>query len=228
MVRRLFSLAAVTVMLAALWPAVSSPARAGAWPREKGTGFFTGSSRIAGPSLGGPIAVYSASYLEYGLGRDLTLGLDLGHGVSGRSKAIMFLRYPIRMPGNGHHVAIELGVGTIAGEPALRPGLSYGRGFSTRRGGSGWMAADGFAEYTPRSGRVDLKADLTLGFNHGTRFKSIFQVQTGLSRGDPSFVRLAPSMVMRMGRNTHIELGVTAGLVGDRELGFKLGFWRDF
>lgn len=206
----------------------AAPAQAGAWPREKGTGFLTGSTRIAGTSLNGPVAVYSASYLEYGLARDLTIGLDLGHGVSGRSKAIVFLRYPLKIAGPQHKLAIELGIGTIAGDPAVRPGLNYGRGFSTRRGLSGWLAVDGVAEYAPGTGRIDLKSDLTLGFNHGTRFKSIFQVQTGISRGDPSFVRLAPSLVLRTGPRTHVELGVTAGLVGDREFGLKLGFWRDF
>ena len=115
----------------------------------------------------------------------------------------------------------------IAGEASLRPGLSYGHGFAGKRR-SGWIALESFVEYRVSTGRTDFKTDLTIGFNHNDRFKTILQVQGGVSTGDPSFVRLAPSAIIRTGPKTHLEIGLTTGLRGDPETGFKFGFWREF
>ena len=201
---------------------------AGAWPREKGHGFLSAASRISAPAWDGPRSIYSTTYLEYGLGRRLTAGFDIGHGISGLGKAIVFLRKSLPETDGGHVFAAELGLGLIAGEPAVRPGLSYGRGFDRRNGGSGWFSVESVAEIRLDSGQTDYKADFTFGFNHGGGHKSIFQLQTGVSQGDPSFIRAAPSVVMRMGRKSHLELGLTAGIVGDTHYGVKLGLWRHF
>jgi len=219
---------ALLMLCLTLFGARSAPVSAGAWAREKGHGFVSSTSRIAARDSDGPYSIYSTTYLELGLGHDLTLGLDIGHGVSGTSKAVLFMRHPLGELFPGHLFAAEIGVGRIAGEPVLRPGLSYGHGFTTKRGQGGWLAIENFAEFGFATQRVDFKADFTLGLNHGDRFKSIFQMQTGVSHGDPVFARFAPSLVMRMGRVTHVELGLTAGLVGDDQYGVKLGFWRDF
>ena len=218
----------LTMLCVALLGWLAAPVSAGAWPREKGSGFVSSTSQIAASDPEGPYSVYSTVYLEYGLGHDLTVGLDIGHGVSGNSKGVLFLRRPLGEVFPGHLVAAELGIGRIAGQAVLRPGLSYGHGLSRRNGQGGWLSVESFAEFSLATGSVDFKADFTLGLNHGERFKSIFQLQTGVSEGDPAFARLAPSLVMRMGRAGHIELGLTVGLAGDDQFGLKLGFWRDF
>ena len=44
----------------------------------------------------------------------------------------------------------------------------------------------------------------------------------------PFLTRLAPSVVMKTGKNSHLEIGLTGGVIGDKSYGVKLGFWRDF
>ncbi|MDU8927156.1 hypothetical protein RXV86_07155 [Alisedimentitalea sp. MJ-SS2] len=204
------------------------PASAGAWPRDKRSGFVSVASRVSATSWAGPHNVYSTVYLEYGLGRNLTAGVDIGHGISGTGKAVFFLRKSLPPTPNGHIFAGELGLGLIAGEPAIRPGLSYGKDLSRRGGRTGWLSLETTAEIRLDSGQTDFKADVTLGLNHGDRFKSMLQVQTGIRHGDPGFVRAAPSVAIKVGKKTHLELGGTAGLIGDKSYGFKIGFWRSF
>ncbi|MDQ2091670.1 hypothetical protein [Marimonas arenosa] len=215
-------------LMAALFAALAGPVAAGAWPRDRKEGFLSATSRISGPGWAGPYSVYSTTYIEYGLGRRLTAGFDIGHGISGSGKAVVFLRKSLPEMGRGHVVAAELGLGQIAGEPTVRPGLSWGRGITRRSGSTGWLSLETVAEFRLDSGRVDLKADFTLGLNHGARLKSILQVQTGVSQGDPSFIRAAPSVAVKLGRKAHVELGLTAGIVGDTDYGLKLGLWREF
>jgi len=206
---------------------LSGPAFAGAWPRGAGKGFATASTRLLASDPAGPVYRYSTLYLEYGLNDRLTLGLDAGRGVSGDSKVIAFLRFPIIAPRRGTYWAAELGLGQIAGETTLRPGISYGRGFSAGQR-SGWIAIDTLAEFRVASKRTDLKADVTIGLNYSDRVKGILQLQTGVSSGDPSFLRLAPSVIIRTSQNSNIEFGLNAGLLGDKTLGVTFGFWRDF
>ncbi|WP_322866347.1 hypothetical protein U5922_009140 [Aquicoccus sp. G2-2] len=211
------------------------PGMAGAWPRTKGDGFLASASRITATTQDGPYGVYSTAYFEYGIGRDYTAGADFGRGISGKTKSILFLRAaPFGLQG-GHLFALEIGVGEIAGAATLRPGLSYGHGFSGASGiigalsnGSGWASVETYAEINLTNGRTDFKADFTLGLNHGARLKSIVQLQTGKSRGDPLFMRLAPSIVIKAGKLGQIELGATADIAGGHQLGLKLGLWQDF
>lgn len=226
MIRRTISITLRLALALACLAAVSGPASAGAWPRAKGSGFLASSARFGFTDLSGPYAIYSTSYLEYGLGRSYTLGLDVGHAISGRSKAVAFLRLPPFEPAPGHLLALEIGMGRIAGGWALRPGLSYGHGIAGRR--PGWFSVESVLEYGLTTARRDFKTDITLGLDHGDRLKTILQLQTGVSLGDPSFIRLAPSVVYRVSRKSHIEIGATAGLRGDSEYGLKIGFWRDF
>lgn len=205
----------------------ASPAFSGAWPRAKGEVFLAGATRVAATRLEGPYSIYSTAYLEYGLNDRLTLGLDFGHGISGATKMIAFVQHPLPIGSDRHRFAAQIGLGQISGEATLRPGLSYGFGFE-RDGGPGWVSIDSVAEIRLASGHTDYKSDITLGLSHGDRMKSVFQIQTGLSHGDPSFIRLAPSLVIRVGARTHLEIGMTKGLVGDHQTGFKIGFWRKF
>lgn len=215
--------AAVVLMLACL--ALATPAQAGAWPRGKGNVFLTFSHHATAGRLSGPVYNYTAFYMEYGLNETLTLGLDLGHGVSGEDKAIVFLRGPLWEPGRFGRLGWEMGLGRIAGANALRPGLSYGMDLP---GGAGWLALDILIEIPLDAPRLDRKADLTLGLNHSDRLRSIWQLQTGKSQGDPGFARIAPSLVWKLRDNTHVELGASAEMRSARAFGLKLGIWQEF
>ena len=185
------------------------------------------SFQATAPSLTGPVNYYTSSYVEYGLTDKLTLGSDVGHGVSGNAKALIFLSYPIGTIGDKHNFAAEIGVGRIAGDSVLRPGLNYGFGFKNRVG-QGWFTLDALFEHHLSEGHTDVKADITVGLNHERGFKSIVQLQLGQQRGDNGFVRLAPSFAMPMGRKMHFELGFSTELRGPKAYGIKAGIWRAF
>ncbi len=215
------------IRLALLLLAFASVAHAGAWPRGKGNGFAMVSLQATAPSLSGPVSYYTSSYVEFGLTDKLTLGSDVGHSVSGNSKALLFLSYPIATLGEKHHFAAEISFGRIAGDTVVRPGLNYGFGFENRIG-KGWFTLDSLFEHHIDRGHTDVKADITLGFNHERGFKSILQLQLGKQRGDNGFARLAPSFAMPMGRKMHFELGFSTELRGPKAYGIKAGLWRAF
>lgn len=213
--------------LVVLFALLAEPLFAGAWPRGKGNSFASFSFQLTDRDFFAPFNTYTALYLEHGITEKITLGLDTGRGVSGKNKTILFISHPLLRTDSGHNFGVDLGLGYLAGEPAIRPGLSYGRGFSTDKG-SGWFAVDTVMEYTLSTGRIDLKSDITYGLSYHPTMKTILQLQTGISAFDPPFARLAPSLVFKTGEKTHIEVGLAIGLVGDSNYGFKLGMWRDF
>ncbi len=210
----------VLALIFSLLPAV---AQAGAWLREPGHGFFSATTYLLEPGSGGQH--YAGVYLEYGLNKRLTFGLDLGRGVSGNTKSIAFLRWPLAGTGR-HRVALDLGIGEIAGNPTLRPGLSYGTGFDGPLG-SGWLSLETAAERNLRAGCTDYKADLTLGLNR-PRHKILLQLQSGKAAGDPAFLRIAPSVTRDIGKGWQVELGLTREVIGGHAGGLKLGLWREF
>ena len=208
-----------------LAPLMAPPAFAGAWPRGDGKVFLTFSHHVTAAAVTGPFYNYTAFYLEYGLNDRFTLGLDLGNGVSGEDKAVVFLRGPLWQDARMGRLGWELGLGRIAGAHALRPGISYGKALP---GGAGWLALDVVAEIPLDAPRLDRKADLTLGFNHSDRLRSIWQVQTGKSQGDPGFARIAPSLIVKLRKGSYLEVGASAELRGPRAFGLKIGSWQEF
>lgn len=211
-------------------------AQAGAWPREKGTWFVAGATRVAWPqdmrtwtSLE-PTEDYQTLYVEYGLTPDWTLGLDLGRSVSGGNKTIAFAQYPLRNRDSGPKVALQFGLGEVAGDTVLRPGLLVGWGLK-----NGWLTFDTLAE-VHTDGGTDLKMDATYGRNLPGDRKLILQLQTGLQHDDAPFARFAPSLVSPMDNvltrkidaRISTEVGATWGLTGDASMGLKMGFWLEF
>ncbi|MGP6086917.1 hypothetical protein [Antarctobacter jejuensis] len=205
-------------------------AEAGAWPRQKGDGFASVSVRLGWPqdvrewiSLE-PTRDYSTLYVEYGLTDRLTLGLDLGHSVSGAGKTVAFLQYPLRRADTGPKVTGQLGFGVISGKEVVRPGVSLGWGLE-----KGWISVDSVAEAYLQTGHVDYKVDFTWGRNIGKNgHKLILQLQTGQPDARAPFARLAPSLVVPVRGRFKVETGVTIGLTGDKSVGLKLGLWTNF
>ncbi|MCT4556238.1 MAG: hypothetical protein N4A53_16270 [Pelagimonas sp.] len=216
-----------TVLVAGLLTAET--AAAGAWPKQKGSGFASVATRFSWPQdiealkLNPKGEGYHTFYLEYGLTDQITIGLDMGHSVSGASKTLGFARYPLRSKDKGPRISAALGFGKIGGETVMRPALHLGWGLK-----KGWFTIDTMAEYHFGSGDTDYKLDVTWGRNLKKDRKLILQMQTGQQAGDHGFVRLAPSYVRPMGKRLKVETGVTWGLVGDSSMGIKLGLWTEF
>ena len=209
------------LLLLTLCPAA---ALAGAWLREEGTGFSSLSFYASEPF--DEESYYTGLYLEYGLRPNLTVGFDLGRGVTGQGKTIAFARLPIKRQGQ-NRLAFELGLGRIAGQQVLRPGLAYGRGFDTRWGG-GWLALDSFVELDLGDRQVDVKSDLTLGVTLDSGRRWMLQLQAGRAADEPEFLRIVPSTTYEIRPGWQLELGLSKALTGARESGVKLGLWRAF
>lgn len=207
----------------------ASVAQAGAWPRDKGSLFATATIRLAWPqdittwTSIDPAQVYRTIYLEYGLTRKVTLGLDLGRAVSGAGKTVAFVQYPLRDRNTGPAISGQIGIGRIAGKQIVRPGLSIGWGLPR-----GWLSLDGIAEFEPKDGTTDYKLDATWGWNLPRDRQLILQLQTGDTHVDLPFARIAPSFVVPIGRRVRMESGVAWGLTGDTAMGLTFGLWSEF
>jgi hypothetical protein len=214
-------------------------AAAGAWPREKGATFLsvshtvsTGLATLLVPTE--DLRGYTSFYAEHGLTATWTVGLDAGSGsgtdTSPRA-ALVFARRPLGH-GEVNRFAAEFGLGyqhdaTDGSQARLRPGLSWGRGFESRWGG-GWLGLETSADLRLPSGDVAYKADATAGLRPREDWMVIFQVQTGLYPDSDPLVRLAPSVVRRLGGHAHAQLGLLAGVAGDDAIGAKLALWFEF
>jgi hypothetical protein len=218
----------IILTILTLW-LCASQALAGAWPRAKGSGFVSVSNRLSWPqntdhwTSSEPTDRYSTIYLEYGASDRLTLGLDLGHSVSGAGKTLIFAQLPVFARDQSWHMTGQMGFGEIERRATLRPGLALGRGLP-----QGWLSLETMAEIALENKETDYKLDLTYGRNLREDQKLIIQIQTGLPEGEEGFVRLAPSYVRPFGKRLKLEQGVTYGLRGDSSMGVKLGLWADF
>lgn len=232
----------VSLMLAAL----AGPVSAGAWPREKGTAFVsishaasTGTQTLLTPFM--TISNYTGLYAEYGLTERLTLGLEAGFGSSPEDEEAdaydveagsVFLRHPLWSDDSGHRTAIQLGFGRISEtsrEDQIRiiPALAWGYGFESRWGG-GWMGIEASADIRRPSGEVVWKADATLGLKPTDSWMGILQVQTGLYPEADPLIRIAPSVVRKLGTRLNLQLGAFAGIEGDDSVGAKAALWITF
>lgn len=216
-------------VLVVLWCLISGQALAGAWPREAGTGFVSSALSLSWPQEIAtwdnltPTGDYASLYLEYGLTEQLTLGLDLGHTSQGAGKTVVFVQHPLNTTNASTKIALQLGLGQISGALSVRPGVLVGRGLP-----NGWFALESFAEIQISERRMDYKIDVTRGWTLPKSRKFILQLQSGVPARQDSYSKLAPSLVVPIKPRTHLELGMSWGLVGDRSMGLKLGMWHEF
>lgn len=203
---------------------LAGQADAGAWPRAEGETFLSISAEA--DSLGTPDP-YTALYLEYGLTRTLTLGLDAGRNTTGHSEALVFARRPLNRPGAALKWAAELGAGRIGGATVLRPGLSLGR--AIRLGGQpGWAALDARADIDLATGRSDLSADYTLGLTVTNQARVILQIRSHDGLFDSTAARALAAMVIEHRPGRYLDIGMTARPADIRDIGLRLGIWRRF
>lgn len=204
-----------------LWLVLTGPALAGAWPRGKGNVFVAGSTYVMSSGA------YTGLYAEWGVTDRLTLGLDLGRGVSGQDKAVAFVQAPLMRPVAGHRFAWQIGAGVIAGDTVIRPGLSWGKGIDWA-GRPGWVALDMVAEMRTETLAIDAKTDLTLGVSISDARKIMLQFQSGVQFGDDPFLRIVPSMTFALSDHARLEIGLSHSLRGASDSGLKIGVWLSF
>jgi hypothetical protein len=198
------------------------PAWAGAWQREKGSWFSAPSSTWAADG-----SFFNAHYVEYGLWDWMTIGVDTGFASDGSISTVFFTRVPLWSSDSGHRIALEVGGGNQAGRPVSQTGLSYGRGLTTKYGG-GWMAIDAKATIDLWSGIASYKVDSTVGLSPSDKWKAILQIQTDVLPGVSHTMKVAPSVVRKLGKRTHLEFGGSEVVLGGRGSSLKVGVWLDF
>lgn len=214
----------------------SGSAHAGAWPRDKGAFFLSVSQRlsteIAGltSSPGNQPDSYANFYGEYGVTRRLTFGFDAGYTGDWQYSAMGFLRYTLTPPDARHQFAVIGGYGT-SGLPATEQyqiGGAWGYGFALGERWTGWTGLDASAIIQGNSGETILKADLTLGLKRSEHWMMVFQLQSGKYPGSDAYLRAAPSVVIRTGSSSHIQLGVDLDLLGSGRAGASVATWIEF
>lgn len=212
---------AATLLAVALWGA--PPARADAWLRPEGAWFMALSHETNASDAGS----YDTVLLEWGMSPGATLGLDVGLPSDGDATAVAYARLPLASAPDRPAIAAELGAGTKNdGQTFARIGLAIGGGRETGMG-EGWWSVDTRADLG-FDNNSSAQVDATAGLHLSDRGMVILQLQGGAGQGIDGYVNLAPSYSHKLGDSTHIELGLTTGLIGDRDTGLKLGSWLRF
>jgi len=204
-------------------------ALAGAWQRETGSGFASATVRLGWPQDVNtwqsyePTSKYFTLYFEYAIAPKLMLGMDLGHAVSGRSKTVAFVQFPLLNRDTGPKIGGQLGFGKVAEEKVVRPAVMFGWGMP-----NGWLSIDAAVELGLDADITDWKVDMTWGRNLPKGRKLLVQLQTGETSLDPLFLRVAPSVVTPLNDHLKVESGVSFGLHGDTSMGVTFGLWSEF
>lgn len=227
--RRLAAARALALVLAA-WPGVAS---AGPWLREEGSTFLSFSFEAPQEGDG-----WASLYAERGWGPWLTLGVDAGRSAGrGEGQALVFARTTLGRPDGTTRQAFELGFGARLDEegavlPALRTGLSWGRGFETRYG-PGWVAIDssvtGYGSLANAAEEgLALKLDTTLGVRPGPDSVVTLQIFWSQSGDEEAALRVVPSYARRLRGETFGQVGLVVGTGAAPEIGLKLGLVHEF
>ncbi len=208
----------------------AGPAWGGAWPRPPGEVFLSLRFDRDQPAQGEASNSVSA-YGEYGLSARWTLIGQFSNSTQPwtPSRAAIGLNFALSAPDATNRWAVGFGVSTppdVMGammEARGEVSLHWGRGFESRWGG-GWLGMESSLEYrTPGSDTI-FKADFTAGLKPTDNWMLIAQLQTGIYPEAP-VVRLAPSVVRRLGPRLHMQVGALVGLTGDDGIGVKASFW---
>lgn len=225
---------ALALALAAVFALAPRAAIAGAWLKEDGATFLSFSFEAPQEGEG-----WASLYAERGVRPWLTLGVDAGRSAGrGEGQVIAFARTTVGPQSPTRRQALELGFGARLDEertprPALRAGLSWGRGFETRFG-PGWLAVDGsvtgyggLATMGMEEG-LALKLDTTLGVRPSEDSQLTLQLFWSRSGEEEAALRVVPSYARRLRGSTFGQVGVVLGSGAAPSLGLKLGVFTEF
>ncbi|WP_339986969.1 hypothetical protein [Gymnodinialimonas ulvae] len=223
-----------------------APASAGPWAREAGDLFISfqisaeqDPSQVIEQGLWEPEA-YASLYTEYGLGRSLTLGADIGRGEVSQS-GVAFLRYTLTPPDATWQWAVDGGLGvrqTGEGQSngLVRLGASVGRGLGEHDGGwpmllrhqGGWIALDAALLYDLEVEDVIWQTEGTLGLSLTDRTTAIFSLKAEEWPGADLVVTATPSLAFDILPDTTLRIGARGALTGSSDVGVLLSLWHTF
>jgi hypothetical protein len=223
-----------------------APAAAGPWARDAGSAFV--SLRIAAEEsqldmLAGlwEPETYVSAYGELGLGRNLTLGADIGGGETSRL-AVSFLRYTLTPPDATWQFAVDAGFGARQlGEEdpraLLRLGASVGRGFGEGGGGAwympfehdgGWAVLDAVILYDTVAEAEIWQLESTFGLRLSDRFAGTLSVKAEEWPGSDLLISVSPSVIYELLPGTSLRVGGRMALEGSDAVGLSLALWHEF
>lgn len=218
---------------------------AGPWARDPGDVFvsFQISAAEAPVDLMAGLwepETYLSGYGEIGLGRSLTLGLDVGGGEVSQ-QAVGFLRYTLTTSDAVFQMAVDAGLGArqVGDEDPhglVRLGASIGRGFGgggeawymPLRHQGGWVTLDAVALYDVEIEQPIYQAEATLGFSVSDRASAVFQIKAEDWPGSEPLVTVAPSFVYQIRPGTSVQLGARGAVTGGETVGLSLSLWQEF
>lgn len=206
----------------------ANTALAGAWLKEKGTGFASvGLVTVQTPN--GPQSE-GRTYLEFGASETQTLGLSAFVRPDGTGEILAFSRHPLMSPWKDSKFAVELGVGATLRDrtwhPLAKIGLSYGRGFENQWG-YGWLAIDTALEHRGGPAPPLAKLDLTLGQSTGMAVRPILQIET-VASADAFDWTIAPGAMWDRPNGITFVAQVEKRSNRQAPYGIRLSLWRKF
>lgn len=215
-----------------------APAEAGAWLREKGSGFLATSAVLRGPTETPQLE--NRIYAEYGLLRHLTLGIDLNHKTAvdetelvavQTGHAVLFLRVPLAPESWRTRYALELGLGRTMRETGRARmsslALAVGRGFERPFGG-GWMSLQATIEHHAGMAGRSYKLDSSVGLSNGRMFRPMLRLEASRVADAPVSWSLIPAIQIGRGDRTAWVLGVEHRFGPIPRTGVELAIWREF
>lgn len=212
-----------------LYLSAAQSASAGAWPREKGTGFSAIGSILRRNDVG--LSYETKVFVEVGLGHRLTMGVDVNENPNGGGHALVFARIPLGDEAQRMRYAFEVGFGGHhwLGEWSnmYKVTVAAGRGFESRWG-NGWMGLD--AAYERRLGNANpiYKLDAVIGLSSDKWFRPMVKLETAYSSGNSLAWALTPTILIKGAKKTTWVFGVEYRSARQKSIGLNLGFWRQF
>ena len=210
--------------------AAATSATAGAWLRAKGTGFASTTSTVR--QFSDQIWQETSVYIEYGLGKRLTMGVDYNQGSTTSGHALLFARIPLGKPNHKYRFSAELGLGMhylgyFQGK-MHKLTLSYGRSVTTRFG-PGWLAIDLASEQRQGLPGPTIKLDTTFGLTGERRLQPMIQIETSQPAIGPINWAIIPSIRIRGKKKRTWVIGAERKSTGGfSSIGVRLAFWHEF
>lgn len=223
--------AALALVLAfALSAAPSAPLSAGAWMRDKGTGFYSITTKLAAN-----LETTQSGYLEYGMTDHLTLGasidMTMQNGYVLRGTGHVFVRKPLEWTRGKGVWAYEMGLGARIDQtgqiPIAKTSLHFGRGIKLMSK-PGWVTVDTGIEWDLGAKDHVAKFDVTVGLNLSARSKAMVQLYSNFTQNETTLT-LAPSYIFTpKDKKISYVIGFEAQSDSSDNLGIKLGVWQTF
>lgn len=203
-------------------------ADAGAWLREKNSGF---ASLSFGATQGD--TMNASLYVEYGVSEKTTIGVDINafHSADSETNGFgaLFLRRAIGPTDHTNKFAYEIGLGGFFEDenlPAFKTAVSWGRGLQLGER-QGWVNVDAAYIYEPTLLTHQTKLDATAGLDLTPRMTGILEINFS-DRDGNSNTAVEPSLLFKPSfTDFHFKLGANIPM-DNADTALELGIWRNF